>query len=365
VVRMSRVGFMLATADAVHGTQGSSSPVARSLGLLTLMLACGAVLSQRRGSVQRSSSGRHHQSKQAKTSHFERQGDPIACSHQAASAVGRLHASAAMLASSVLADSALEHYRGGFENPGMLTPLITSLAVVVAGVHGQVKASAPLQAASCVTRARAYATAVTVGVVGIGFHIYNILRRPGTVSWSNLFYAAPVGAPAALSLAGLLGLSGERIRGGAPGEAAKLYGMPAGRALSGLTGLGLAGTIGEAGLLHFRGAFHNPLMWLPVSLPPVASALMFSAAVRPPSRGSPMHRITRGWLTLTAVLGIGGVGLHAYGVSRQMGGWKNWQQNVQSGPPIPAPPAFSALAMAAGAALSLIDSAGFTEERRS
>lgn len=342
----------------------NSSSVARSLGLLTLVLACCAVLFQRRGSGERPSSGRHYQKQRARTSRFERRYD----SHpypQRTAAIGRLHTSAAMLASSVLADSALEHYRGGFKNPGMLTPLITSLAVVIAGIHGRVKASDSLQGAGCVTRTRSYATALTVGIVGIGFHIYNVLRRPGAVSWSNLFYAAPVGAPAALSLAGLLGLSGESVGSAAPGEAAMLYGLPAGRALSGLTGLGLAGTVGEAGLLHFRGAFHNPLMWLPVSLPPVAAALMIRAAVRPPLRGSSMHRLTRGWLALTALLGIGGVGLHAYGVSRQMGGWKNWQQNVQSGPPIPAPPAFSALAMAAGAALSLIDSAEFTGGTRS
>jgi hypothetical protein len=34
----------------------------------------------------------------------------------------------------------------------------------------------------------------------------------------------------------------------------------------------------EAGLLHFRGAFHNPLMTLPVTLPPVGAMLMASAA---------------------------------------------------------------------------------------
>lgn len=365
MIRVLRVEFMLAGADAMHRTQGGSSPVARSLGLLTLVLACGAVFSRRPGSARRLSSGHRDQSGQIKPSGVKHRGERSAHSPEAAAAVGRLHTSAAVLASSVLADSALEHYRGGFENPGMLTPLVASLAVVIAGVHGQVKATAPSQATSCVTRVRAYGTAVMVGAAGLGFHIYNVLRRPGAVSWSNLFYAAPVGAPAALSLAGLLGLCGERIRSAAPREAATLYGMPAGRALSGLTGLGLAGTVGEAGLLHFRGAFHNPLMWLPVSLPPVASALMLRAAVKPPARGSSMHRITRGWLTLTALLGIGGIGLHAYGVSRQMGGWKNWQQNLQSGPPLPAPPAFSALAMAAGAALSFIDTASFEKGTRS
>ena len=32
---------------------------------------------------------------------------------------------------------------------------------------------------------------------------------------------------------------------------------------------------------------------------------------------------------------------HAYGVSRNMGGWRNWSQNVLNGPPLPAPPSFT------------------------
>ena len=34
--------------------------------------------------------------------------------------------------------------------------------------------------------------------------------------------------------------------------------------------LGLLGTVGEAALLHFRGAYHNPFMVVPVTLPPAA-----------------------------------------------------------------------------------------------
>jgi hypothetical protein len=34
-----------------------------------------------------------------------------------------------------------------------------------------------------------------------------------------------------------------------------------------------------------------------------------------------------------------------------MGGWRNWSQNLLNGPPLPAPPAFTALAIAGLAAL--------------
>jgi hypothetical protein len=37
-----------------------------------------------------------------------------------------------------------------------------------------------------------------------------------------------------------------------------------------------------------------------------------------------------------------------------MGGWRNWRQNVLVGPPLPAPPAFTALAIAGLASLDLL-----------
>jgi hypothetical protein len=40
-------------------------------------------------------------------------------------------------------------------------------------------------------------------------------------------------------------------------------GFPAGRAMAALAALGMLGTVGEAGLLHFRGAYHDPAMFLP------------------------------------------------------------------------------------------------------
>ena len=50
------------------------------------------------------------------------------------------------------------------------------------------------------------------------------------------------------------------------------------------------------------------------------------------------------------MLGLAGAGFHIRGVSRHMGGWRNWSQNLLDGPPIPAPPSFTGL----GLALSLI-----------
>jgi len=259
-----------------------------------------------------------------------------------------LHAASALLAASVLADSALEHDRGSFRNPGMFTPLVASAAVLAIGARQAANAE-PRPAGAVV-----FGTALAVGAAGLGFHLFNVVKRPGGLSWQTLFYAAPLGAPAALALAGGLGLLGRAATAGQR----RIAGVPLGRAVAAVTAAGLVGTSGEAALFHFRGAFQNPFMWLPVSLPLGAAGLAAGAALEPVA--PPQRLAVRAWLWLTAGLGVAGVGFHIFGVSRAMGGWRNWRQNLIDGPPIPAPPAFSALAIAGLAALALRDA----EDRR-
>jgi len=175
------------------------------------------------------------------------------------------------------------------------------------------------------------------------------------MTWNNAFTGPRSGAPAALILSGLLGFAAERVRDAPPASLPRIFGFPAGRLLSGFTALGLLGTTGEAGLLHFRGNFQNPFMYLPVTLPPAAAAVIAGATALP----SPTtRRWARRWLGATAIMGFAGVGFHIYGVSRAMGGWRNWRQNMIDGPPIPAPPSFSGLAVAGMAALRLLERKG-------
>ncbi len=261
-------------------------------------------------------------------------------------AARRLNRAAGTLAASVLLDSAVEHYRGSFENKAMFTPLVVSALTLGISVHG----IADNRAEAHGLRDSTYAAAAVTGVVGTAFHVYNVLKRPGGFVWQNLFYGAPLGAPAAILLSGLLGVYSERVRGQGGGMP-RVFGLPAGRALAALTGAGLLGTSGEAGLLHFRGAYHNPAMFLPVTVPPVAAALMAGTALGTPGQD---RRFTRWWLRLTAFLGFGGVAFHAIGVHRNMGGWRNWSQNLLNGPPLPAPPSFTGLALAGLAALGLM-----------
>ncbi len=263
----------------------------------------------------------------------------------------RLNRATGLLASSVLLDSGIEHYRGSFKNGFMFVPPVVSSLTLAVSAHG----TADRRPLAHRARQAVFSAAAITGLVGTGFHLYNVLKRPGRLAWQNLFYGAPLGAPMAILLAGLLGAAAEEVRHTPRGRQTRVLGLPAGRLLAAVSGLGLLGTVAEAGLLHFRGAYHNPAMYAPVTVPPVSAALLMAAAARDsPRRG----RIARAWLRLTALLGFAGVGFHVWGVARNMGGWRNWSQNVLNGPPLPAPPSFTGLALAGLAALRLLKEPG-------
>ncbi|HDR9009501.1 hypothetical protein QZM46_22375 [Burkholderia vietnamiensis] len=258
-----------------------------------------------------------------------------------------LNRSALVLAGSVLADSGVEHYRGTLHNRAMVAPLIASTLSVLASVHGHADDTPERHR----LRDAVHVASAAVGVAGSAFHVYNVTKRPGGFSWHNLFYGAPLGAPFALLLSGMLGVAGERLRA-CPADAPRLAGLPGGRALAGLVAAGLVGTLGEVGLLHFRGAFQHRAMFVPLVVPPVAALAAAQIALSRPRGERPF---CRWWMRATAVLGCVGVAFHARGIARQMGGWRNWSQNVLSGPPLPAPPSFTALAIAGLAATALAE----------
>jgi hypothetical protein len=259
-----------------------------------------------------------------------------------------LNRAAALLAGSVLADSAVEHYRGAFHNKAMFAPLIVSSLALAVSAHGVADRSEGAHGVRHLT----YGTTTLTGIAGGAFHLYNVAKRPGGFDWVNLFYGAPLAAPFAITLSGLLGAMAERIRDTKPATVPTLLGVPAGRATAAVASFGMLGTMSEAWLLHFRGAFHNPFMLLPVTLPPIAALLLAAAAVGTKGRNT---GFTRWWLRLTSAMGLAGSGFHAYGVSRNMGGWRNWSQNLLNGPPIPAPPSFTGLALAGLAAVRLME----------
>ena len=257
-----------------------------------------------------------------------------------------LNGAAAILSFSVLTDSAMEHYRGAYHNPAMYLPPAVSGALLANSLQ------MTLTPAHCgVARTALCGVALATGIGGFGFHLYNVGKREGGFDLLNLFYGAPLGAPIAITLAGLAGLAASRlVLEGEQKQPGRLLGLPAGPFLAWGTAAGLIGTVAEAALLHFRGAFHNPFMFLPVTLPPITALAVALAALKPD-----LTRWAKPMLQATAAMGIAGAGFHAYGVSRNMGGFYNWSQNLLNGPPLPAPPSFSGVALAGLGAVKLME----------
>lgn len=244
-----------------------------------------------------------------------------------------------MLAWSVLTDSAMEHYRGSFRNKAMLAPLAMSSGSIALDRGGE----------GGIARAAIRIGSIATGFAGLGFHLYNVRKRPGGATFTNFFYGAPLGAPGALILAGSVGAVADGLR--RDEQRIGPIKLADGRVIGALAAFGLLGTVAEAGFLHFRGAYHDPFMWIPVTLPPTAAALLARDVVR----GQPTSW-AKGLLIGTIVVGVAGSAFHAYGVARNMGGWRNWRQNLLAGPPIPAPPAFAGLALAGLGGLLLMGS---------
>jgi hypothetical protein len=91
----------------------------------------------------------------------------------------------------------------------------------------------------------------------------------------------------------------------------------------------------EIAVLHYRGAFQNQFMWVPVlSLPAVLVSGVASSLNRDERRS---RNILRPFAWGMTVIGTLGSFFHLRGIGRQMGGFYNWKYNIATGPPILAP----------------------------
>jgi hypothetical protein len=239
----------------------------------------------------------------------------------------------------------MEHYRGNYKKPAMyIAPVAAAVAMATAIAAGASRGASHLKRSI-------FGGVIATGLFGLGFHARNIFRRPGGLSFNNLFYRAPFGAPGALVLSGLAGLGAIDARDADGWRSRRGKNENSGRFLGYATALGLFGLTAEVGLLHFRGAFHNKLMYAPVVTVPLAAIAMAAAT----ARGSAgRNAVARNALMATMGLGAAGTGLHAYGVSRNRGGFRNWTQNLFQGPPIAAPPSLAGLGLVGLSALELL-----------
>jgi hypothetical protein len=243
----------------------------------------------------------------------------------------------AFMTALLLSDAWAGHYRRDFTHVVQYVPFpVGGLLIICALATTIAPHSRPFSLALQVTGW----LSVAAGVSGFGFHhYYGMVRKPGGYRrWvDSVMYGAPPLAPLALSLMGAFALTARR---GELGQT-EVAGIAIGTVLLMMTVVGLCGAIAQAGILHFRGAFNNPLMYTPLTVPLLAVIAGIWMMVAPSSAA---RAATICLLWLTFLTGFVGLGMHLRGFDRQMAGLYvplfNWLQ----GPPAFAPALFAGLA---------------------
>lgn len=237
----------------------------------------------------------------------------------------------------VLADAWAGHYRRGFNHIAQYAPFLSGFLLIFFSIAAIIAPRAhwievALHAAGWV--------AIAAGLIGFAFHhYYGIVRKPGGYRrlLNSLMYGAPPLAPLVLAAMGVFALIVARGLAGAP----DIGGLPLRTALLTAIVICLFGAILQAGILHFRGAFNNPLMYAPLTIP-VLTALAGIWMIVEPGPATLAALVSLFWLTL--LTGFVGLGMHLRGMDRQMAGLYvplfNWLQ----GPPASAPALFVGLA---------------------
>ncbi len=242
---------------------------------------------------------------------------------------------------------AYEHYKGSYSNPVMYTPVILSGTLAIAGVCA-------VFSRKLATTFLRYTALLTLadGVIGFGFHIRGIARKPG--GWrlpiTNIIMGPPLFAPLLFGTSAYLGviasyLQREEDHGirshaaeGALVSRRMAFGddIHVGRFQKHLCIVCAVGTFAvgaESWYSHYKDNFKFRVQWSPVLLAP----LMIFAAV-----GSiRSKRIANTLLPVASALlmlnGVVGTYYHMRGIVRRPGGIRKPLYNVLYGPPIFAP----------------------------
>jgi hypothetical protein len=240
----------------------------------------------------------------------------------------------------------LEHYKGSFGQRVMYSPVILSFILFGTGIAGSVKpriAKTLLPVASIAMLAD--------GVIGFGFHVRGIARKPG--GWrlpvTNIVMGPPVFAPLLLGIGGYLGLIASKLR---PEESSLTEREPArlsrtnlnireGKFQRQLCAVMTASAIlngFESLYSHYKTDFSSRPQWIPIALTPPLIVAGVGSMYSP--------KVARTFLPAISVVAIaaGGVGFyyHARGAIKRPGGLKTPLYNFVYGPPIFAPLLFAA-----------------------
>jgi hypothetical protein len=253
-----------------------------------------------------------------------------------------------------------EHYRGSYSNPVMYTPVVLSGALFAAGVAGAVNRRAArtvLPAVAAVTLADC--------VIGFGFHIRGIQRKPG--GWrlpiTNIVMGPPLFAPLLFGTSAYLALVASFLRRESATDSAHrrqrhpvarllpdklrrheitvLQELREGRfqkhlAVATAASAFFSGV--EALYSHYKNNFKYKAQWSPII---IAAALIAASLAALRSRWA-AKKLLPAVSALAIADGAVGFAYHARGVARRPGGMKHALYNVMYGPPIFAPLLFAA-----------------------
>lgn len=264
---------------------------------------------------------------------------------------GRFQRSLALLASVSSLVSGLEvgyeHYKGSYGNRMMYTPVILSgllTGAAVAGVFSTKAARGILRWMSAATLAD--------GIIGFGFHIRGIQRKPGgwRIPIVNIIMGPPLFAPLLFGTAAYLGfiasyLRPEEERPGMPDPADKYIGwrreLNEGQFQKHMSAVAAFWTLcsgAEAWYSHYKSRFRIWAQWTPL----IVSPIHFGACVGAIYSEGIAQKLLPASSVVTMANGAMGFFYHARGIKRRSGGLKHWLYNVLYGPPIFAPLLFSA-----------------------
>lgn len=248
-----------------------------------------------------------------------------------------------------------EHYRGSYSNPAMYTPVLLSSALTLASLASVFSR----RVARTWMRYVSFLTLVD-GVVGFGFHIRGVARKPG--GWRmpvvNIVMGPPLFAPLLFGTAAYLGviasyLQREEDEGGSAFAIDAMNCMQKpdwrddiriGRFQKHLCVVCAIGTLccgGESWYSHYKDNFKYGVQWSPVLLTPLLAGSAL-AAVRSERCANTLLPVAS---AAAMVDGLVGTGYHIRGILRRPGGGKKPLYKMLYGPPVFAPMLFAAAGM--------------------
>jgi hypothetical protein len=249
-----------------------------------------------------------------------------------------------------------EHYRGGYSNPVMYTPVMLSSALTVAAggaIFSRRMATTWMRWLSFVTLAD--------GVIGFGFHIRGVARKPG--GWrmpvTNIVMGPPLFAPLLFGTSAYLGVIASYLQreedmerfGGVRSRVVEMTSrlrkadfredIRTGRFQKHLCRVAAVWTLCsgmESWYSHYKDNFKYKVQWSPILLTP----LMLLATLGSLKSKRMANTLLPAASAVLMLDGVVGTGYHVRGILRRSGGSRKPLYNILYGPPIFAPMLFAA-----------------------